>query len=205
MTGEPVRRASSAVERGELGPVLWLVDVQRRDRCLEHVAVAPAERQSAIDGGPSLLDLVVVPERAILVAEEDHRVVRESRVAPRVVDEHQREQPVHLGLVGHQLGERAAEPDRLRSEVASPAVALVEDQVDDGEHGGQSIGEQMGRRDAKRIPAALIFRFARTRRLAIVSSGTRKARAMSSVRSPPSVRSVRARPARRARERGGST
>ena len=42
------------------------------------------------------------------------------------------------------------------------------------------------------MPAALILRLARTRRLAIVCSGTRKARAVSSVVSPPSVRSVSA-------------
>ena len=42
------------------------------------------------------------------------------------------------------------------------------------------------------MPAALIFRLARTSRLAIVGSGTRKARAISSVVSPPSVRSVSA-------------
>ena len=50
----------------------------------------------------------------------------------------------------------------------------------------------MGRRDAERDPGGLDLRFARTSRLAIVSSGTRKARAISSVRSPPSVRSVSA-------------
>ncbi len=42
------------------------------------------------------------------------------------------------------------------------------------------------------MPASPIFRFARTRRLAIVSRGTRKARAISSVLRPPRVRSVRA-------------
>ena len=42
------------------------------------------------------------------------------------------------------------------------------------------------------MPAALIFRFARTSRWAIVASGTRNARAISAVVSPPSVRSVSA-------------
>src|SRR5947207_12851659 len=41
------------------------------------------------------------------------------------------------------------------------------------------------------IPAALILRFARTSRWAIVGSGTRKARAISPVFRPPSVRRVR--------------
>ena len=75
--------------------------------------------------------------------------VAESRVAPRVVQEHQGEQPVRLGLVGHQLGQCASEPNRLAGEVASPAVALVEDQVDDGQHRRQPVRKQMVGRDAK--------------------------------------------------------
>ena len=42
------------------------------------------------------------------------------------------------------------------------------------------------------MPASRIFRLARTRRWAMVGAGTRKARAISSVVSPPSVRRVRA-------------
>ena len=42
------------------------------------------------------------------------------------------------------------------------------------------------------MPASRIFRFARTSRWASVGSGTRKARAISGVERPPSVRSVRA-------------
>ena len=52
--------------------------------------------------------------------------------------------PSDLGLVGHQLGQQAAEPDRLGAQVLAHErvaragrVALVEDQVDDGEHGAQ--------------------------------------------------------------------
>ena len=55
----------------------------------------------------------------------------------RVVQEHHREQAVDLGLVGHELGERGAEPDRLGREVAARGwrrVALVEDEVDDRQH-----------------------------------------------------------------------
>ena len=99
---------------------------------------------------------------------------------------------MNLGLVGHELGEGAAEPDRLGREVAAAAVALVEDQVDDGQHRGEPVGQQVRRRHAERDPAALIFRFARTSRLAIVASGTRNARAISSSSRPPSVRSVSA-------------
>ena len=59
---------------------------------------------------------------------------------------------MHLRLVGHQLGERAPEPDRLGGEVSAAAVAFVEDQVDNREHRGEAVGEQMSRRHAKRDP-----------------------------------------------------
>ena len=68
------------------------------------------------------------------------------------LSEHQGQQPMDLGLVGHQLGERAAEPDRLGGEVAAAAVALVEDQVDDREHRGEPVGQQVRRRHAERDP-----------------------------------------------------
>ena len=83
----------------------------------------------------------------------------EARVAPGVVHQHQREQSVHLGLVGHQLGERTAESDRLCREVAATAVALVEDQVDDREHGGDAVGKQVRRRHAERDPGLLDLAF----------------------------------------------
>ena len=62
---------------------------------------------------------------------------------------------MHLGLVGHQLGERAPEHDRLGREVPATAVALVEDQVDDRQHRGQAVGEQVRRRHAERDPGGL--------------------------------------------------
>ena len=42
--------------------------------------------------------------------------------------------------------------------VAAAAVALVEDQVDDGEHGGQPVGEQVGGGDPERDPGGLDLR-----------------------------------------------
>jgi hypothetical protein len=67
-----------------------------------------------------------------------------------VVQEHQCQQAMDLGLVGHQLRQRAPEPDRLRRQVAAAAPALVEDQVHDGQSGGEPVREQMRRRHAER-------------------------------------------------------
>ena len=62
---------------------------------------------------------------------------------------------MHLRLVGHQLGERPPEPQRLGRQLAAAAVALVEDQVDDGEHRGEAIGQQMVGRHPERDPGRL--------------------------------------------------
>src|SRR5919106_1651466 len=43
-------------------------------------------------------------------------------------------------------------PGAAGRQVAAPGVALVEDQVDDGEHGGKSVGQQVGGRHPKRDP-----------------------------------------------------
>jgi hypothetical protein len=63
-----------AVQSGDLRPVLGLVQVQGCDRRLQHIGIAAVERQRALERGPSLLDLVEVPERSILVAEEPRPV-----------------------------------------------------------------------------------------------------------------------------------
>ena len=71
---------------------MGLVDVQGRDRRLQHVGIAAAERQRALERGPSLRDLVEVPERSILIAEEDHRAVGESRVALGRLEDERRDE-----------------------------------------------------------------------------------------------------------------
>ena len=67
--------------------------------------------------------------------------------AAGVQQQEQRQQSVRLRLVGHQLGEYAGEPDRLGAQVkpqqgaGGRRVALVEDQVDDGEDGREAAGK----------------------------------------------------------------
>ena len=78
-------------------------------------------------------------------------------LAPRVLEEDQREQAEHLGLVGHEDREQLREPRRLVAEVAADElvarrrrVALVEDQVEHGEHRAQALRQQVVGRDAER-------------------------------------------------------
>ena len=116
--------------------------MEGRNRRLQDVVATAAEGEGAVELAPPRGDLVDVPEGAILVTEEDDRALGEAGLAPGVVQEHQRQQAVHLGLVRHQLGKRASEPDRLGREVSAAAVALVEDQVDDCEDRRETVGEE---------------------------------------------------------------
>ena len=79
--------------------------------------------------------------------------------APGVVEEHEREEPERLRLVGHQRDEDPPEPDRLRAQLATHErlarrrpVALVEDEVEDLEDAVEPLGQQMVRRHAVRDP-----------------------------------------------------
>ena len=139
----------------------------------------------------ALGDQRAVPPGAVLVGEQHELAVAASVRAARrdSVEQHQREQAQRLGLVRHQLDEQAAEPDRLGAQVVADErvaragrVALVEDQVDDGEHaraaaraGRRRAGTRYGMRASRILPLA------RTSRCAIVASGTRNARAISAV------------------------
>ena len=75
------------------------------------------------------------------------------------MEEHQREQAERLRLVGHQDGEQLREPDRLLAEVgadvlaaAARRVALVEDEIQDGEHRAKPLWEHVVGWDAERDP-----------------------------------------------------
>ena len=68
------------------------------------------------------------------------------------MQEHHRQQPVHLGFVRKQFGQRAPQPDGLRGQLVAAAVALIEDQVNDGENGVETLTEQVIRWHAERDP-----------------------------------------------------
>jgi hypothetical protein len=127
--------------------------VQRSDRSLDHVRAGAAQRQRAIEARAPFGDLRRVPQRAILLGQQNQLAVVRARRAARVVQQHHRQQPMHLRLVRHQLGERLREPDRLgdeRAAAVSCRVTLVEDQVDHCEHRRQAVGQQVIGRHAKR-------------------------------------------------------
>ena len=123
--------------------------MQRGDRGLQLVGPRAAQAQRAVELGAALGQRAGVPARAVLVGQRDVApVAADAGVAARVVDEHERQQAGGLGVVGHQLGEQAPEADRLRAQLGAHQavagagrVALVEDEVDDGEDAGEAIGD----------------------------------------------------------------
>ena len=94
--------------------------------------------------------LLGVPPGPVLIAEQHELAVAKPRLAAGVVQEHHRQQPVNLGLVRKQFGQRAAQPDCFRRQLVATAVALIEDQVNDGENGVETLAEQVNRWHAKR-------------------------------------------------------
>ena len=79
-----------AVQGRELVPVLRVVGVQARDRRLQDVRAATAQRQRAVEHGSAFRDLRRVPERPVLVGEQHERAVGEARLTPGVVQQHER-------------------------------------------------------------------------------------------------------------------
>ena len=131
-----------------------------------------------------------------------------ARVAARVVQQHQREQAAHLGLVGHQLGQQRGQPDRLVAQLAAHdrvgrrgEVALVEDQVERRAAPSAAGRAARGRAAPRRgCPASRILRLARTRRCCIARlAGQERARHLG--RREPAERAQRQRHARLGGER----
>jgi hypothetical protein len=116
-----------------------------RDRSLQRVGTGG----EALEELDSFVDLVPPPEAAVLGLEQYQLAAGSgARVAARMLEQHQREQARHLGLVRHQPAQHARQSDRLGAQLAphqgltrARGVALVEDQVQGGEHGAEPVGQ----------------------------------------------------------------
>jgi hypothetical protein len=132
--------------------------VERRDRRLHLVLPGLRGTNRPIEDGLPLVDLGAIPTCPVLVLEQHEVTIRcRARVASRVVEQHQGEQAEGLGLVRHELDEHASQPDRLAGQLApherlprGRAVALVEDEVQDAEHGVEPLRQDARRRDPVR-------------------------------------------------------
>jgi hypothetical protein len=114
----------------------------------------------AIERGKAAPDQQPVPARPVLV-EQQHRFPggADPRAGARCVQLHQGDEAVDLRFRGEQLGEDAAEPQRLLDQLGphpvlagGRRVALVEDEVDRLEHGGETVGELVALGHLERHP-----------------------------------------------------
>ncbi len=132
--------------------------MQRGDGRLDLVRPGAAPADGPLHDPGSFVDLLPVPPAPVLILEE-HQLAssRDPGVPPGVLEQHQREQAEGLGLVGHQQSQDPAEPDGLGAQLPADQgvagggrVALVEHQVQDGQHGLEPLGEHVARRDPVR-------------------------------------------------------
>ena len=94
--------------------------MDRRNRGLECIrARRPAAiAQRGLDQRRTLVDLCAVPARSVLLLEQhDLAGPIEAALASRVVQQHEREQSLRLGVSRQQLDQHAPEPDRLLTQI----------------------------------------------------------------------------------------
>ncbi len=114
--------------------------MQRRDGGLGLELAQPVAGQGRLEDHDALGDRAGVPAAAVLLGERHQAAVgRGPGGATGMVEQHEGEQPGHLGVVdaGRQL---PGEPDGLGGQVDIAGVALVEDEVEDAQNGGDIAG-----------------------------------------------------------------
>ena len=152
-TGVGVRARQLVVQRQHLAPVrlggAHRIAVHGADRSLDLERARCVAPQACPYQLLALGDQLTAPPAAVLIGQQDDPPggVDPRRLA-RLGQQQQGEQTRHLGLVRHQLGEQAGETDRLGAQVVAQQlvacrrrVALVVDQVGDGQHGAQPVGQ----------------------------------------------------------------
>ena len=195
------RRARRSRPIGRLGR--GALRVERRDGRLKLIRAARPARFSRIDRSsrrtPSSIEPRSQSERSCWFSSTTSPSSPRRAGAAGVVEQHQRQQRMHIRLVGHQRDQQRGPAGWRRrtapADQVSPRggrVALVEDQIDHRQHRVEPLGQQVIGRHLVGMRASRILRLARTSRCASVGSGTRKARATPAVDSPPSVRRVSA-------------
>ena len=135
------------VEVGDLRPVRTGLDLERGDRRLQLVLTGLPQAHGTLERPKALADARLVPQRAVLLLDREvAAALVHARGAPRVVQQHQREQSPHLPVVGHQLAQQEAEADCLVAQLlAHEAIAfrggvtLVEDQIDDAQDPAHAV------------------------------------------------------------------
>ena len=140
-------RLQQPIQAEDLAPVGVLeagrLVVHGRDRGLQLVRTDRRARQRLRDQRDAFRDGRGVPGAAVLFGERDQGAVRTgSRRTPGVGQQHQREQPRHLAVVGQQVVHLPGQADRLARQLdamqrraGARGRAFVEDQVQHVQHG----------------------------------------------------------------------
>ena len=91
--------------------------MHRGNRRLQRVRAEPARRQRAFHQSGPFGNQIALPERAVLVAQQDELAGRRrTRGAARFVQQHQRQQAHHLGL-GQELAQQPSQADGLAGQI----------------------------------------------------------------------------------------
>ena len=131
----------------------------RGNRGLQQVrTVRPPAPFGGIDRGEAAPNENLIPQRAVLIEQQDRRAVRpHACIRPRRLNLHQRHETVHFRFVGHQAGKDAPQPQRVLTEcrphpvvARCRRVALVEDEINHFEHRRQPHGELVPARHLER-------------------------------------------------------
>ncbi|MCY1220264.1 hypothetical protein D9M72_322720 [compost metagenome] len=137
------------------------------DGGLKLVRSRPVPAKAPVHKGLPLKDQVLVPQLPVLVRQQHHAAVgRHPGCAPRLYQQQQRQKPLGFGLIRHQGRQEPGQPDGLPAELApdegvagAGAVALVEDEVDDGEHRREALRQFGAAGHAVGNPGIPYFRF----------------------------------------------
>ena len=160
-TGESFRRGEQTVEAGylrpaRLGPATG-ARVAGGDVCLQLVGTS-RDAHDLVQDSQRLAYGVSIPERAVLGFERDEvSGGADACGLAGIVEEHECEETPRLSLVWHELNEQPGQPYRLLTEFATNEVGaaccrvpFVEDEVDDRQHGVETVGELICGRDTVR-------------------------------------------------------
>ena len=120
------------------------VRMHRVDGGLELIRTGVVAAKAPAKECLTLLDQGPIPSSAVLLAEQHEGAVGpRPRCSAGLGQEQQRQQAGQLWLGGHERRQESCQPDRLRAEprlgwAAQPGVV---DEVDDGQHGAQAVGQ----------------------------------------------------------------
>ena len=156
-----MERVQPIVELRDLLPVGVLgarrLGVHGRDRSLERIGPRRRGAQRFLDERAPFVELRAIPARSILMREQ-HQLARRvhPRLAPRIVQQHERVKRVHLGDGRRQeRTQEARQANGLGAQLAAlqrlalrRRVAFVEHQVDDRHYLGEPLGKLRRRRHA---------------------------------------------------------